>query len=151
VTQAAIAAQVHQPLDVHRHFAAQVALDAILAVDQFADLQHVLVRQLVDPPLIGNRQLAADLLRLGRANAKDVTQADRHPLVGRDIYAGNTRHACLSYRPEGPETTDGAPKHPDSPAILATCWRHLRTRQASQLGPAGDADYTSGPSRVNAD
>src|ERR1700759_4598101 len=36
VTQAAIAAQIHQALDVHRHFAAQVAFDQEVAVDDFA-------------------------------------------------------------------------------------------------------------------
>jgi hypothetical protein len=37
VTQAAVAAQVHQTLDVHRDFAAQVALDGQVGVDVFAD------------------------------------------------------------------------------------------------------------------
>src|SRR5437016_1876190 len=41
VTHAAIAAQIHQPLDVHRHFAAQVAFDDIFAVDDLADLNDL--------------------------------------------------------------------------------------------------------------
>src|ERR1700759_1026679 len=41
VTQAAVATEVHQALDVHRHFAAQVALDEIVAVDGFADLDDL--------------------------------------------------------------------------------------------------------------
>src|ERR1041384_1570197 len=44
--QAAIAAQVHQPLDVHRHFAPQVAFDHVVAVDHFANLQHLGVGEL---------------------------------------------------------------------------------------------------------
>ena len=47
VTQAAIAAQIHQPLDVHRHFAAQIAFDEIVAVDRFADLDDLGVGQIV--------------------------------------------------------------------------------------------------------
>src|SRR6202043_3111095 len=33
VTQAAVASEIHQTLDVHRHFAAQIALDHVVAVD----------------------------------------------------------------------------------------------------------------------
>ena len=40
MTQAAVAAQIHQSLDVHGNFAPQIALDAELTVDQFADAQH---------------------------------------------------------------------------------------------------------------
>ncbi len=38
VAQAAVAGQVHQPLDVDRGLAAQVALDLVVAVDRLADL-----------------------------------------------------------------------------------------------------------------
>src|SRR5262249_42119655 len=48
VTQAAIAAQIHQALDVHRHFAAQVAFDQIVAVDGFADLDDLGLGQVAD-------------------------------------------------------------------------------------------------------
>src|SRR3954470_6421349 len=51
VAQAAIAAQVHQPLDVHRHFAAQVAFDLIVAVDDFADLDDLGFGQIAHPAL----------------------------------------------------------------------------------------------------
>src|SRR5690606_19850403 len=37
VAQAAITAQVHQPLDIHRHFAPQVALDHEVPVDDFSN------------------------------------------------------------------------------------------------------------------
>ena len=46
MTQAAIAAEVHQTLDVHRDFAAQIAFDDVVAVDGFADLQDFGVGQL---------------------------------------------------------------------------------------------------------
>src|SRR5215510_3869192 len=48
MAQAAIAAEVHQTLDVDADLAAQVALDEIVAVDHFADLQHFLVGELAD-------------------------------------------------------------------------------------------------------
>ena len=48
MAQAAIAAEIHQTLDVHAGLATQVAFDQIVAVDHFADLQHFLVAQLDD-------------------------------------------------------------------------------------------------------
>ena len=65
MTQAAIAAEVHQALDVHRDFAAQIALDEIVAVDGLADLQDFGVGELVDAALGGDADLLADLLGLG--------------------------------------------------------------------------------------
>src|SRR3546814_9055764 len=44
VTQTAVAAEVHEALDVHRHVAAQVALDHELAVDGLADARHTIGR-----------------------------------------------------------------------------------------------------------
>src|SRR6185295_10811084 len=49
VAQATVAAKVHEPLDVHRHFAPQIALDDIVAVDHFAQLQHFLIGKLRYP------------------------------------------------------------------------------------------------------
>src|ERR1700710_393111 len=42
MAQAAIAAKVHQTLDVDADFTAKIALDQIVAVDDFADLQDFL-------------------------------------------------------------------------------------------------------------
>src|SRR5690606_18985883 len=54
MAEAAIAAKIHQPLDVHRHFAAQVALDLIVAVDRLADRQKLGIGQVGDAPIQGN-------------------------------------------------------------------------------------------------
>jgi hypothetical protein len=53
MAQTAVAAQVHQALDVHRDFAAQIAFDLVVAVDGFTNLQHFGVGQLVDAALGG--------------------------------------------------------------------------------------------------
>src|SRR6202007_2413498 len=99
VAQAAITAQVHQPFDIHGNDAPQIALDLVFAVDQLADAQHFLVGELVHPALIRDVQPGADFLRLGGADTVDVAEPDGHSLVGRDVHAGNTRHACCSCRP----------------------------------------------------
>src|SRR5258705_8560097 len=98
MTQAAIAAEVHQTLDVDADFTAKIALDQIVAVDDFADLQHFLVAELADPALGRDLDLLDDLGRVLLADAMDVLERDQHALVGWDIHAGNTGHGLLSCR-----------------------------------------------------
>src|SRR5579862_8051032 len=69
MAQAPIAGEVHQALDVDGGFAAEIPLDGVVAVDCLADLDHFLVRQLVDPASIFDADLADDLVRLGLADA----------------------------------------------------------------------------------
>src|SRR6476646_1708772 len=45
----AVAADFHQPLDVHRDFLAQVAFDAALLFDDAADLSHIVFRKILHP------------------------------------------------------------------------------------------------------
>src|SRR6516164_5560602 len=54
VAQAAIAAEIHQPLDVHGDFAPQIALDDIVTVDHFTQLQNFLVGKLRHPARFGD-------------------------------------------------------------------------------------------------
>src|SRR4030088_2415291 len=98
MTQAAIAAEVHQTLDVHAGLATQVAFDQIVAVDHFADLQHFLIAQLRRAAIIGNLDLLQDVGRILLADAMDVLERDQDALVGRNIHAGNTGHGLLSCR-----------------------------------------------------
>src|SRR5258705_11829339 len=98
MTQAAIAAEIHQPLDVHASLTPQVALDHIVAVDHLADLQHLLIAQLRDPTVIGNLDLRQDVGGILLANAMDVLERYQHALVGRNVHAGNTGHGLLSCR-----------------------------------------------------
>src|SRR4051794_29291135 len=98
MTQAAIAAEVHQTLDVDADLATKIALDEIVAVDHFADLQNFLVAQLADATLRRNLDLLHDLGSVLLADAMDVLERDQDALVGRDIHAGNTGHGLLSCR-----------------------------------------------------
>src|SRR6266403_5108961 len=98
MTQAAIAAEIHQTLDVHAGFATQIAFDQIVAVDHFADLQHFLIAQLRYAAIIGNLDFLQDVGRILLADAMDVLERDQHALVGRNIHAGNTGHGLLSCR-----------------------------------------------------
>src|SRR6516165_11054790 len=98
MAQAAIAAEIHQALDVHADLATQIAFDHVVAVDHFADLQNLLVGQLTDATVSGNLHLLHDLGRRLRTDAMDVLERDQHALVGRDIHTGNTGHGLLSCR-----------------------------------------------------
>ena len=99
VSQAPIAAEVHQPLDVHRHFASQISLDHVLAVDHLADLQDLLVGQLRHPPGVGDSDLCHDFLGLGGPDSMDVLQRNNDALVGRDIDTCDAGQGVLSCRP----------------------------------------------------
>src|SRR5581483_91933 len=63
VPQAAVAADLHQPLDVHRHLLAEVALDAALLLDHPADLPHVVLGQVLDADVRADAGLPQDLVR----------------------------------------------------------------------------------------
>src|SRR5436305_8630312 len=67
VTHAAIAAEVHQPLDAHRDFTAQVALDRELA-DLLAQPVHLRIGEILD--------LAGGLHARGRADGLRARTAD---------------------------------------------------------------------------
>ena len=78
-------------------FAAQIALDRVVGVDRLADLQDLLVGQVLHAALGRDRQLVGDLLGLGRADAVDIGQRDHHALVGRDVDTRDTCHElCFS-------------------------------------------------------
>ena len=77
-------------------FAPQIALDHVIAVDHFADVQHLLIGQLRDAPLRREVDLVHDLGGLLLADAVDILQRDNDPLVGRKIDTSDTSHVICS-------------------------------------------------------
>jgi hypothetical protein len=96
VAQAPVTAKVHQPLDVHRHLAAQIALDLETLIDDLAHPYDFVVGELIDPPFGGNGRPIANCLGLGPADTVNVGQRDLYPLPRGNIYACDTRHVSLS-------------------------------------------------------
>src|SRR5687767_1174615 len=92
MTQPAIAAEIHQPLDIHRDLATKIAFHDIVAVDHFAHLQHFLVGELRHAALLRNADLGHDVLGGPLADAVDVLKRNHNALVGRNIHTGNTSH-----------------------------------------------------------
>jgi hypothetical protein len=91
MTDAAVAAEVHQALDVHRGLAAQVAFDddpGHLA----AQLLHLRLGQVANLGVRGNACRVADFLRARVADPIDMGQRDDCVLVGWDVDPGNTGH-----------------------------------------------------------
>src|SRR5262249_12231599 len=87
MTQAAIAAEVHQPLDVDAGLATKIALDDVVAVDHFADLQNFLIAELADAAIQRDLHLLHDVPGALFADAMDVLKRDQHALVGRNVHA----------------------------------------------------------------
>src|SRR5512146_2983511 len=114
VAHAPVTAEVHQPLDAHRHLAAEVALDGELA-DVLAQLVHLRVGQVLDLRARRHAGGDADRLRARPADAVDRRQRDLGVLVVRNVDACNACHglpvavdslvafspaaACAAHRP----------------------------------------------------
>jgi hypothetical protein len=94
--QPAIATEIHQPLDIHRHLPPEITLHGIIAINQFADTQYLVVGQLVDPPLKRNPHATAYLKGFGAPNTMDVTEPDWDQLLIWDINASDPRHLRFS-------------------------------------------------------
>src|SRR5215469_12697188 len=130
MAQSTVAAEIHQPLDVHRNFAPQIALDHVVAVDHLAQLQHFLVGQLRHPARFRDRGLFQDLLGFGLANSIDILQRDDDALVGRQIDASDTSH--VSYSLQRPSRLGRVPE-----VLLSPGEGHKRKKPtpACRLGP----------------
>src|SRR3954465_980991 len=128
MAEPAVAAEVHEPLDVHRHFAAQVAFDLVVAVDGLTDLQHFRVGQLVDAALRRDADLVDDLLGELLANAVNVLKRNDDVLVGRNVDAGYTSHILLFSlwdRPASKQGMRGAVQITPRPVEAGPCGSSL--------------------------
>src|SRR5262245_1436788 len=87
VAQPAIAAEVHEALDVHRHLAPQIALDLVLGLEDIADAADLVLVEVVGPLVERDVSLLQDLARERLADPVDVSERDFHPLVAREVDA----------------------------------------------------------------
>src|SRR5690606_24072020 len=92
MTQAAIAAQIHQPLDVHGHFTAQIALHRETA-DFVTQTLQFRIGHILDLGAGCDAGGSADFLRTHVADAKDGSQGNNGVLVVRYVYPCNTGHS----------------------------------------------------------
>ena len=94
VAAAAVGADLHEPLDVHRDLLAEVALDAALGVEDPGDAAHLLLGEVLDPHARLDAGLAEDLVRAGGTDPVDVGEGDLHPLLPREIDACDASHSA---------------------------------------------------------
>src|ERR1035437_1449562 len=93
VTGAAVGADIHQSLDVHRDFRAQRPFDAILLLDHLTELVPVGVAQVADPQRCVDPRRFHDFQGGRTSDPEDIGQSDLNLLVLREIDARNTSHS----------------------------------------------------------
>src|SRR5256885_9119680 len=105
VTEAAVAADLLETLDVQRGFAAEVTFDGEAAVDDLADLRDLWLGEVAHADAAVDARLLEDVARARRADAEDVPQRHVDALLARDVDTGDTCHtsptpaaACASAR-----------------------------------------------------
>jgi hypothetical protein len=96
MTQAAIAPDVHQSLDIHRDFAPEVAFYTELFVDDVAQPLDFIFRQVPHPCVGTYASSLEELLACMQSNTVDIGESYFYALFSREVYAGNTCHLVLS-------------------------------------------------------
>src|SRR4051812_47158499 len=94
VAQPAIAADLHQPLDVHGNLLAEISFDAALLFDHAADLPHVVFREILDADVGVDARRAEDVARALAADAVNVREPDLDALGPRKIDASYACHSA---------------------------------------------------------
>ena len=134
VAQPAIAADVHQTLDVALYFRAQVALDLVVTLNDLAQPSDLILAEIPHALIGGDIRLGEDLTRQGPAHAVQVRQSRFYTPVARKVHACNPsqypnllqmRKATM--RPGGART--GLAENPASAAMQARLRRRLHPAQ----------------------
>ena len=89
-----ITSKIHQSLDVHRYFPAQIAFGDPLPHLTSQQVEFRL-RQTSNRHFGRNARRGADLERLSPTNAKNVRQGDPHMLPVGDVDSGNSCHCDM--------------------------------------------------------
>jgi hypothetical protein len=91
--KAPIRAEIDEPLYVDGHLAPQITLNHVVPVDNFPDLQHLSIAELIDPFAVWYAYLPANLAGIDRTYAVDIAQSDDDALACWYIDARNSSHA----------------------------------------------------------
>src|SRR5690242_4295873 len=90
MTEAAVAAEIHEALDALLHLAARVTFHLVTGVDRVADSLDVGLRQLVDLAGFGDVRALANLLRGRDTDAVDVRESVSNRLTAGQVNTSNT-------------------------------------------------------------
>ena len=92
MAHAAVAVDLHQPLDVQVDLATEIALHDMLAVDDLAQTGNLVFAQVARASIGWDGGPRQDLVCRRGTNPVDVRQRDPDLFISGDIYAGNTCH-----------------------------------------------------------
>src|SRR5262249_44440630 len=81
VTKPSIAADIHQPLDVHLHLLTEIAFDHTLLVDHHADPIHFVFTQLTNPTIDIHSRFGENLVGARATDSVDICQTNLSSLV----------------------------------------------------------------------
>jgi len=98
MTKPAIAADVHQSLDVHGDFAPEVAFYTELFVNDVAQPLDFIFRQVLDPCIGANASSLEELLAGMQTNAVDGGKPNFYALLSGKVDSGNTCHDAYPCR-----------------------------------------------------
>ena len=94
--QTAIAADLHQALDVHGNFATQVALYLDVVVNVVAQLADIILGQILDAGVGVDARGLDDVVGDVAANAVDVRQGDLNAFLPGKVDTSNSCHVLFA-------------------------------------------------------
>ena len=95
VTEATVAADLHQTLDILSRLATKVALDGIVCIDVVTQFDNFLFREVTHTRVRINAGLLANLLCTGGTDSLDVRQTNLNALFAWKVDTENTRQ-CIT-------------------------------------------------------
>ena len=96
MAQAAIGSNLDQAADVLGHLTAEVALHAIVILDEGRDCVDLILCEIVR--LLGGVNLASgeNIVRALRSNTVDIAEREATMLLARDVHTHESRHVIVS-------------------------------------------------------
>jgi hypothetical protein len=83
MSQPSIAAQVHEPFNIHGHFSPQITLDFVIGVNSLPDPCDLVIGQFVRLGAEFHTRFGQDGLGTRAADTINISQGDFYPLVPR--------------------------------------------------------------------
>jgi hypothetical protein len=141
VPRTAVAAEVHQPLDVELRVAPEVTLDAVVGLDRVADLPDGVLVEGVGALVGRDTRVAQDDVGRVPAETNDLRESDLDPLVAGEVDtsdAGHVRLSCCRQFAGRSTLVYGAPaslpKGANSPDFINSCRFRRSDRKTAGVG-----------------
>ena len=97
VAETTIAADIHEPLDVHIHFRSQLTFNLVFIGDDITDRHHLLLGKVAHRGVEGHLGFSENLTGTRMADTVDMRQRILHRFIAGQIYPGNSSHKLSSF------------------------------------------------------